>query len=584
MTLWLAVAAPLAGAILIAVAGGALGRRGVAAVGAGALAVSFGASVALAQAFAAGRTSLVADLGPWLPLRGSALALRLDPSTVPLILVTTAVAALLALHSIGSLSRTEGTRRYFAALDLIVSATLLVILARDLVLLLAGCEIAAASAYLLITHRAWRPGDADAGIRSFVTGRVGDAALLLGAFVLLGLFGTADLDEIGSRLAAIRLTSPADSTLFVATALLVSGALARSAQLPFHGWLPATLAAPEPAAALLHTVSGIQVGVIVLVRLAPLLHPGALVLAAAIGGATALLGAIVSLAESDRRRAIAWSTASHAGLMFAAVGAGAPGVALFQLLSHALAKATLLLAPDVAERAPNARAFGFVSGVLGLGLLPPAATFFSASALASAFADRPLLLGVLLAVALVSGLRAARLIASTFLAPATGARVSHARGSGPLALVPVVSLGVLAAGTLTFGGLVFAGAVSLGTAVAPTALTTGQIAVAAASLAGAAVGLWSYGRRPRALTPSRPSLALARMSRADALVARGFAALAGLLAIEGEGIVRRSVDALGWLVQRGALITGRIESGGVRADQAVLWTAVVTLLAYWTLR
>jgi NADH-quinone oxidoreductase subunit L len=430
----------------------------------------------------------------------------------------------------------------------------------------------------------------------FIAARVADAALLLGAFGLLGLFGTADLDEIGSRLSAIRLTPAADSTLFVATTLLVIAALARSAQLPFHGWLPATLAAPAPAAALLHSVSGIAVGVVLLVRLAPLLQPGALLLAAVIGGVTALLGAIVALAENDRGRAMAWSTAGHAGLMFAAVGAGAPGVALFHLLAHALAKATLLLAPDVAERVADAEtagdrrevrrrispiAIGFASGVLGIGLLPPAATFFSALALAAAFADRPLLLAVLLVAAFLFGLQAARLFVSTFGESATGARLSRARETSLLSLIPLVLLGV---GTLVFGALVAAGTISLGTPIPPPISVGGQIAVAAASLAGAALGLWSRARAPRGFVPTLLSLVTAGTARADTLVARSFEALARLLAVEGEGIVRKSVDALGWVVQRVALLAGRVESGGVRTHQAVLWAAIVTLVAYWTLR
>jgi NADH:ubiquinone oxidoreductase subunit 5 (subunit L)/multisubunit Na+/H+ antiporter MnhA subunit len=358
----------------------------------------------------------------------------------------------------------------------------------------------------------------------------------------------------------------------VATALLVIGALARSAQLPFHGWLPATAGARPSAAALLHSVSGILIGVVVLARIAPLLQPGALLLAATAGAATALIGAIVAVAEDDRRRALAWSTASHAGLMFAAIGMGALGAALFHLLAHAFVKATLLLAPDVAARRTWG-AFGVLTGALGLGLLPPSATFFSGLALAAAFAEQPLLLAALLAVALFSGLHAGRLVAATFIPPhdATG---SQARGRDLFALAPVVVLGL---GTLAFGVLVALGAVSLGVALSPSTLGT-QIALAVATLAGAALGLSSRGRVAPGLGALRDQLA------PDALVARASAALVGLLAGEGEALVRRSEDGIVWLAQRGSALTDRIADGGVRGYQAILWAAAVTLLAYWTLR
>jgi NADH-quinone oxidoreductase subunit L len=578
VTLWLAVAAPLAGAAVITLAAGAIGRRGIAAVGAGSLAVSFGVAVAVAQAFAAGKASLVADLGPWLPLRGSALALRLDPSTVPLVVATTAIGLVVAVHSIGWLSHRARWRGYFAALTLIVAGTLLVILARDLLLLIAGCEIAAASAYLLITHRTSRSSDADAGVHSFVAGRAADVALLLAAFALLALFGTVDLDEIATRLAAIRLTQAADSMLFIATALLVIAALARSAQLPFHGWLPATLAAPSPATALLHSVSGALIGVIVLVRVAPLLHPGALLIAAAVGGATALLGAIAALAEDDPRRAVTWSTAAQAGLMFAAIGAGAPGVALFHLMAHALAKATLLLTLDASSPRTPVTAIGVVTGALGLGLLPPSATFFSASALAVAFSSRPALLAVLLVVALLSALHAGRVLASTFGPSAAGAHVTQTRELGAMVLVPALILG---SGTLVFGALVAGGRMSLGTVV-PTPSLGDLLVVAAAAIAGVALGVRTHARRPRRLAST--GRVLARLDRADALVARGFTAFASLLAGEGEAILRKTIDAFGGIAQRGSVLADRLESGRVRAHQTALWAAVVALIAYWALR
>src|SRR5207248_2156298 len=154
MTLVLVVALPLAGAALIALFGGRLARVLVGLLGTGTLALSFGAAVALAQAFAAGKTELVADLAPWLPIRGADIALRIDPLMVPLVLMVTGISTLISLYSIDYLGRDRGAQRYFAALDLFVFAMLLIVLASNLLLLFAGWELVGLCSYLLIAH--WR--------------------------------------------------------------------------------------------------------------------------------------------------------------------------------------------------------------------------------------------------------------------------------------------------------------------------------------------------------------------------------------------------------------------------------------------
>ena len=319
MTLALVVLLPLAGAILIALAGGRLPRVVIGLVATGMLALSFGAAVAIAQVFAARKTdleSLGAYIAPWLPIRGADIALQVNPLTVPLVLMVTGVSTLISLYSIEYLARDRGAQRYFAALDLFVFAMLLIVLSSNLVLLFAGWELVGVCSYLLIAHWRERPVAAAAGVKAFVVNRIGDAAFLVGIFMLLANLHTVDLEEIGSRLSVSLLTPDSQAMVFTASALLLVGALAKSAQLPLHVWLPDAMEGPTPVSALIHAATMVTAGVVLLVRLAPILHRDVLFDAAIIGAATALFAAVVALAQVDHKRVLAWSTISQVGLMF----------------------------------------------------------------------------------------------------------------------------------------------------------------------------------------------------------------------------------------------------------------------------
>src|SRR6266851_1102869 len=202
MTLLLVVALPFSGAAALAILGRRAGRRLAGTILVGGLMTAFGAALAIAQAFAAGKTSLVAELGVWLPLRGADLTLSVVPATVPLLVGFTALAALVALSSIGSLGDGDAAR-FGAAFGLTVGGALLVVVASNLMLLFAGWELVAAGVYLLVAQRRDRPAAAAAGVRSFVVARVGDTALLLAALALLATYRSTDLGEITQHIGSV---------------------------------------------------------------------------------------------------------------------------------------------------------------------------------------------------------------------------------------------------------------------------------------------------------------------------------------------------------------------------------------------
>ena len=252
MTLVLVVAIPLGTAILIALAGGRLGRRALSILTTFAMALSFGAGASMIATLR-DRPSLTAFIGPWLPLPGADLSLMVDSSMLAVALAVTGVAALIALYSIDYLAADRGSQRYFVAFALLVGGTLLIALASNLLLIFAGWEIAGVAAYLLVGHHRDHLPGARAAVHLFLAERAGDAALLSGSLLLLSELHTVDLAQLGG--ASIEHGSMPGGALTAASILLLVGALAKSAQLPLHAWLVDSAEAATPVSALLQTVS-----------------------------------------------------------------------------------------------------------------------------------------------------------------------------------------------------------------------------------------------------------------------------------------------------------------------------------------
>ena len=586
MTLWLAALLPISGAVVLAVAGGRLTRRLHGVIGAGSIALSFGAVLGVATT---GRAEgLRATLGPWLPIVGGDLTLVIDQTGMPLALMVTGVAALIAVYSIGYLGTDSGTQRYFAALDLFVAAMLLIVLGANLAVVFAGWELVGLCSYLLIGHWRERPAAAAAAVKAFVVNRAGDAAFLVGLFAILAERRTLTLDDLGGL-------------SILTSALLLCGAVAKSAQFPLHIWLPDAMEGPTPVSALIHAATMVTAGVVLLLRLGSALAPEVLAAAAGIGAFTAIGAALAALAQTDLKRVLAWSTISQLGLMFVGAGIGAVFATLFHLLAHALFKATLFLGAGSVMHATgdeqDLRRLGalggrlrwtapaFAAGALGLAALPPASGFFSKEAIAAAALDRPLLAVAVLATGALSALYAARLFALVFIAPTGGSAVVRGAHESPrLMLVPLVALALPALG---FGALVAVGGISLGvpaTEGAPLALTLGATGLA---LAGAGLGLLRYRRGPFEVLPAGFGRAALAGFGADRALVRGGSWLVGTIAAAldrgVEATLQWSLDAVGRLILRTGARSQRLQSGFVRSYEAYLLAGAVLLLAWWSL-
>ena len=585
MTLALVVAAPLAGAIFLALFGGYLGRRTSGTIAAGAILVSFGAAAAMAPVLLARGGSIDAPIARWLPIPGADFHLVLDVTMLAVVLMITAVSALIAIYSIGYLAGDRGIQRYFAALDLFVAAMLLIAVASNLLLLFAGWELVGLCSYLLIGHWRERPAAATAAVKAFVINRIGDAAFLVGIFLVITGQGTVEIASIGQ----LSITT---------SVLILGGALAKSAQLPLHTWLPDAMEGPTPVSALIHAATMVTAGVVLLIRIGGPLSDDVMLAAAIIGAITALGAATVATAQTDLKRVLAWSTISQVGLMFTAAGVGAIFAALFHLVSHALFKASLFLGAGsvlhatqdeidirrlggMARRTPWTAA-GFVAGALGLAAIPPAAGFFSKEAIAAAALDRPYLLVLILLTSAVSAFYAARLVTLVFLTSPRSDRASSAHEPGAVMLLPLVGL---ALGTMTLGLAVAAGAIDLGVgALADAPPWLGALSLALA-VAAVLAGWLLYRGGPRDETV----LALARSGYGiDALYGRTavplFEAIARALELGAERTNGMVLDLVARTAMSASSAARRVQGGYLRAYETLLLAGAVALLAYWSIR
>lgn len=598
MTLLLLPLLPLAGACVIALAGGRLGGRWIGAIGTAAIAIAFAVALSLVPGIA-DRPRLDASLGPWLPIPGADLSLVLEGAGLALALMVTGVSTLIALYSIGYLPRGPGAQRYFVALDLFVAAMLLVVLGGNLVLLFAGWELVGLCSYLLIGHERERPAAGAAAMKAFVVNRVGDAAFLVGIFTFAATAHTVDLAEL--RVAAIEHLRPETAPAFlVASALLLVGALAKSAQLPLHVWLPDAMEGPTPVSALIHAATMVTAGVVLLIRLRAILSPEVLIAAAAIGAVTAVFGAVVATTQRDLKRVLAWSTISQVGLMFVAAGLGAVFAALFHLIAHAFFKATLFLGAGAVIHATGgeqdlARLGGlgrrlrsvavlFGIGAIGLAALPPASGFFSKEAIAVAALDQPVLLAAVLLTGALSAFYAARLFTLVFLAPAGGPAPSH--GTPIVMGIPLALLALL---TLAFGALVAAQVVPLGVGPETEAPEWVLLISSLLGVGGAILGWHRYRHGlPTARDRERVTAWVAGGLGVDrlyhAVFAAPFAKVARGLERGAEVANERGVDGVAGLIGRGSDRIRLLQAGSVRGYEALLLTGAAVLLAFWSLR
>lgn len=345
--LWLVPTAPLAGFILLALGG--LRKQAAAWVGVGSVAIAALLTLGIAVEFLGLPTAeqvFRQTLWQWMSSGdfNAAFALYLDPLALVMMCIITGIGFLIHLYSVGYMADDPAFARFFAYMNLFVAAMLLLVLGDNLVLLYLGWEGVGLCSYLLIGFWYDNPDNGYAARKAFIVTRIGDTSMAIGLFLLFMHLGTLDIQLLMREAGQSWTQGSLMPTL--AAALILGGALGKSAQLPLQTWLPDAMAGPTPISALIHAATMVTAGVYLVARTHELflLAPDVLFIVAVIGVLTLLISGFTALVQTDIKRILAFSTISQLGYMFLALGVGAWSAAIFHLMTHAFFKALLFLA------------------------------------------------------------------------------------------------------------------------------------------------------------------------------------------------------------------------------------------------
>lgn len=462
MTLALIAAVPFLGALLVALTARS-GRNGAAAVALAANALALAGVLLRAPDVLGGAVQV--ESHAWLPALGLSASFRLDGLGLLFALLILGVGLLINLYARFYLGRDEPAGRFHCFLMLFQGAMTGIVLSENVLMMLVFWELTSLSSFLLI---GWWGGRAEGrqGARMALVVTGGGGLALVGGMLILGqIAGTYELSGILAAGEAIR----ASGWYLPALGLVLLGAFTKSAQFPFHFWLPHAMAAPTPVSAYLHSATMVKAGLFLLARLSPALSGtdawvGTVTLA---GAVTMLLGAVIAFHKDDLKAVLAYSTVSQLGLIAMLLGLSTPAAAVaavFHILSHATFKAALFMAAGIIDHAAHTRSIARLGGLarampltfaltgiaaLSMAGIPPLNGFLSKEMMlqqavdANLFGLPWLLPAVAAAAALFSVGYSLRLVAQVFLgAPRDPAVHAHDPGPGlwaaPAVLVALV--------------------------------------------------------------------------------------------------------------------------------------------------
>ena len=418
-------------------------------------------------------------LWSWIPAEAGPLAtigVLADGDSALMLVLVALVSFLVQVYSLGYLSD-EGLPslgRYYTYQSLFAFSMMGLVLAPNFVQLFICWELVGLCSYLLIGYWYTRPEAARAAVKAFWITKAGDVGMLIGIVLLWRLTGTFDFLQL-LQLAdagAIPLAG-----LGVITFCIYLGAAGKSAQFPFHVWLPDAMEGPTPVSALIHAATMVTAGVYLLTRTVWLfrLTPDVMEIVAWNGAFTALLAAVLACVQTDIKRVLAYSTVSQLGYMMAAIGAGFASAGFLHLLTHGIFKALLFLGAGAVIHAVGTNdifamgglwrrmpqtAIVFVIGTLSLAGVPLFGGFFSKEEILGAVlvGGFPVPFAMLLLGAFLTAFYMFRVVFVTFAgvpaAPPAGHRSdgSHVHDAPPFMALPLWILAVMCVGI----GILFA--------------------------------------------------------------------------------------------------------------------------------
>ena len=385
-----------------------------------------------------------------------------DPLTIAMLGLVTFVALMVQVYSLGYMRGDPRINWYFAVHALFAASMLTIILADSFLLLYVAWELVGVCSYMLIGFWHERPAAREAAKKAFIVTRIGDVGLLIGILLLWRETGTFSMTDAFN---AVQSGTMSETTTTIAALLLFLGAMGKSAQIPFHTWLPDAMEGPTPVSALIHAATMVVAGVFLVARAYPLFEAYSatpLLVVAIVGLVTALTTATIALVATDIKRILAYSTISHLGLMMLSLGAFGYTAAIFHLLAHGFAKALLFLGAgsvihatekqEIAQlgglrRVMPLTAITFAIAAASLAGIPILAGFWSKDEILQAVSAgrNPAFIILALLTALLSALYMARALFTTFFGRLPQ-ELEHTHESPLVMAAPLALLAILAAG------------------------------------------------------------------------------------------------------------------------------------------
>lgn len=459
---------------------------------------------------------------PWLPALGVELALKVGGFERLFLFLVSFIGGLVCIYGGSYFSGDAKSPRFFVVVMMFMAAMLGVIAADDLILTFVFWELTSLTSFLLVGYKFYDAGARKAALQALLVTGAGGLSLLAGLLLLTQITGETRISMLAAHSADI-----ASSPLFPAALLLVlGGVFTKSAQVPFHFWLPGAMAAPTPVSAYLHSATMVKAGVILLAKLSPAMSHTALWgwIVIPVGALTMLTGVVLAIYQTDLKRLLAYSTVSVLGTLVMLLGFGDSfsfKTAMFLALVHGFYKGSLFMVAGTVDHATGTRDVDALSGLrksmpllgvaaaaaaLSMSGVPPTLGFISKELLYEAKLTLPFArhaisgLGVLanslaVAIALTVGIR-------PFLGSCGGASVGHKPGPG-LVLPPFIlaSLGLLLGLVPGFLDKLLISPATLAQGFDPkTAKLTlwhGFTPVLALSVLTLLLGLWFFSQRKR---------------------------------------------------------------------------------------
>ncbi len=319
-------------------------------------------------------------------------AYQVDQLSLYMTLIITGIGSLIHIYSAGYMHGDAGFNRFFAYLNLFIFSMLNLVLGDNLVIMFLGWEGVGVCSYLLIGFDYHKSSAANAGMKAFITNRIGDVGFAVGIILTYWYLGSVKYVDI---MKALPTAIPFKEIINLVALAFFIGAIGKSAQIPLYVWLPDAMAGPTPVSALIHAATMVTAGVFMIARLNPIFLAADITsnYIAITGAVTAFFAATIGLFQTDIKKVLAYSTVSQLGYMFLAMGVGAYEAGMFHLMTHAFFKALMFLGSGSVIHAmhheQDMRNMGnlksymkitwitFMIGTLAISGIPPFSGFFS---------------------------------------------------------------------------------------------------------------------------------------------------------------------------------------------------------------